>query len=64
MLISWDLGWLWMRTMSRGGRWVAVAPPDGSTVIALIAPKRGSEEYKLIGRSRHTVPVTADVVEI
>ena len=33
-----------------GGRWVAVAPPDGSAVLALIAPKRGSENYKLIGR--------------
>jgi serine phosphatase RsbU (regulator of sigma subunit)/predicted enzyme related to lactoylglutathione lyase len=45
-----------------GGRWVAVAPPDGSTVLALIAPKRGSEEHKLIGRSRHTVLVTEDVM--
>ena len=33
-----------------GGRWVAVAPPDGSSILALIAPKRGSENYKLIGR--------------
>lgn len=45
-----------------GGRWVAVAPPDGSTVLALIAPKRNSEEYKLIGRSKHAVLVTEDVV--
>jgi serine phosphatase RsbU (regulator of sigma subunit) len=43
------------------GRWVAVAPPDGNTVLALIAPKRKSEEYKLIGRSKHTVLVTEDV---
>ena len=45
-----------------GGRWVAVAPPDGNTVLALITPKRKSEEYKLIGRSRHAVFVTEDVL--
>jgi serine phosphatase RsbU (regulator of sigma subunit)/predicted enzyme related to lactoylglutathione lyase len=45
-----------------GGRWVAVAPPDGNTVLALVSPKRNSEEYKLIGRSRHAVLVTEDVM--
>ena len=45
-----------------GGRWVAVAPPDGSTVLALVTPKRKSEEYKLIGRARHAVLVTEDVM--
>jgi serine phosphatase RsbU (regulator of sigma subunit)/predicted enzyme related to lactoylglutathione lyase len=45
-----------------GGRWVAVAPPDGNTVLALITPKRRSEEYKLIGRARHAVLVTEDVM--
>jgi serine phosphatase RsbU (regulator of sigma subunit)/predicted enzyme related to lactoylglutathione lyase len=44
------------------GRWVAVAPPDGNTVLALVTPKRKSEEYKLIGRCRHTVLVTEDVM--
>ena len=43
------------------GRWVAVAPPDGNTVLALVTPKRNSDEYKLIGRSRHAVLVTEDV---
>jgi serine phosphatase RsbU (regulator of sigma subunit) len=43
------------------GRWLAVAPPDGNTVLALIAPKRKSEEYKLIGRSKDVVLVTEDV---
>jgi serine phosphatase RsbU (regulator of sigma subunit) len=43
------------------GRWIAVAPPDGRTVIALVSPKRKSDEYKLIGRSKHTVLVTEDV---
>ncbi|HEY4045596.1 MAG TPA: SpoIIE family protein phosphatase, partial [Acidobacteriaceae bacterium] len=45
-----------------GGRWVAVAPPDGNSVLALVSPKRNSEEYKLIGRSRHAVFVTEDVM--
>ena len=45
-----------------GGRWVAVAPPDGSTVLALVSPRRSSEDYKLIGRSRHAVLVTEDVM--
>ena len=45
-----------------GGRWLAVAPPDGSTVLALVSPRRNSEEYKLIGRSRHAVLVTEDVL--
>jgi serine phosphatase RsbU (regulator of sigma subunit)/predicted enzyme related to lactoylglutathione lyase len=45
-----------------GGRWVAVAPPDGNTVLALVTPKRKSEEYKLIGRSRSAVLVTEDVM--
>ena len=44
-----------------GGRWVAVAPPDGNTLIALVSPRRNSPEHKLIGRSKHTVLVTEDV---
>ncbi|HMK22897.1 MAG TPA: SpoIIE family protein phosphatase [Terriglobales bacterium] len=45
-----------------GDRWVAVAPPDGNTVLALVAPRPKSEERKLIGKSRHTVLVTEDVM--
>jgi serine phosphatase RsbU (regulator of sigma subunit)/predicted enzyme related to lactoylglutathione lyase len=45
-----------------GGRWLAVAPPDGSTVLALVSPRRNSENYKLIGRCRHAVLVTEDVM--
>src|ERR1700740_2303728 len=44
------------------GRWVAVAPPDGNTVLALVTPKRKSEEYKLIGRCKHAVLVAEDVM--
>jgi phosphoserine phosphatase RsbU/P len=44
-----------------GGRWVAVAPPDGSAVLALVAPKPGEEGYDLIGRGRDTAFITEDV---
>jgi serine phosphatase RsbU (regulator of sigma subunit)/predicted enzyme related to lactoylglutathione lyase len=44
------------------GRWVAVAPPDGQTLLALIAPTRKTEEHKLIGRSKHAVLATEDVM--
>src|ERR1700729_2343937 len=45
----------------QSGRWVAVAPPDGTAVLTLIAPKPESAEYKLIGRSTQVVFVTEDV---
>jgi serine phosphatase RsbU (regulator of sigma subunit) len=48
-------------SVESGGRWVAVAPPDGQAVIALITPKRNSEEHKFIGRCRNAVLVTEDV---
>src|ERR1700738_4022114 len=44
-----------------GGRWVAVAPPDGSAVLTLVAPEPDSKEYALIGRSTQVVFVTEDV---
>jgi serine phosphatase RsbU (regulator of sigma subunit) len=44
------------------GRWIAVAPPDGSAVLMLIAPKRGTPEYKLVGRAAHMSFVTEDVL--
>jgi len=34
-----------------GQRWIAVAPPDGPSVLALIQPKPGSREVDLIGKS-------------
>jgi serine phosphatase RsbU (regulator of sigma subunit) len=45
-----------------GGRWVAVSPPDGSAVLMLISPKRGTQEYKLIGRATQVAFVTEDVM--
>lgn len=43
------------------GRWVAIAPPDGSAILALIAPRRGSENYKLIGRATQIAFIAEDV---
>jgi serine phosphatase RsbU (regulator of sigma subunit) len=48
--------------LQSGDRWVAVAPPDGSAVIALIAPPSDSQQYKLIGRSTGIVFVTENVI--
>jgi serine phosphatase RsbU (regulator of sigma subunit)/predicted enzyme related to lactoylglutathione lyase len=45
-----------------GGRWIAVAPPDGQAVLALVTPKRNSEERKFIGRCRNVVLVTENVM--
>jgi len=47
--------------LQSGDRWVAVAPPDGTAVLSLVAPKPESREYQLIGRSTQVVLVTADV---
>src|SRR5580658_8185676 len=44
-----------------GRRWVAVAPPDGSTVLLLIQPEPDSAQQKLIGRATQVVLVTEDV---
>lgn len=44
-----------------GERWVAVAPPDGSAILALVTPKPGSEECNLVGQSRQVVFITEDV---
>jgi catechol 2,3-dioxygenase-like lactoylglutathione lyase family enzyme len=44
------------------GRWVAVAPPDGTAILVLVTPESDLQEYKLIGRCRHVVLVADDVV--
>lgn len=48
--------------LQSGERLVAVSPPDGSTVLALVAPKPDTREYKLIGRSTNVVFITEDVL--
>src|SRR5215469_11683034 len=48
--------------LQSGERWLAVAPPDGEAVIALIAPEPDSKQYLLIGRHTDVVFVTDDVI--
>src|SRR3982074_1353762 len=48
--------------LQSGQRWVAAAPPDGTAVLTLIAPRPESREYKLIGRPTDVVFVTDDVL--
>ena len=48
--------------LQSGDRWVAVAPPDGSAVLTLIAPPPHSKQYNLIGRATGIVFVTEDVI--
>jgi serine phosphatase RsbU (regulator of sigma subunit) len=48
--------------LQSGERWVAVAPPDGTAILALVAPKRESRDYKLIGRSTQVAFVTDNVL--
>jgi serine phosphatase RsbU (regulator of sigma subunit)/catechol 2,3-dioxygenase-like lactoylglutathione lyase family enzyme len=47
--------------LQSGERWVAVSPPDGTAVLTLVAPARGTPEHKLIGRATQVVLVTSDV---
>src|SRR5437870_13400756 len=48
--------------LQSGERWVAVAPPDGTAILALVAPKPGSRDYKLIGRATQVAFVTDNVL--
>jgi serine phosphatase RsbU (regulator of sigma subunit)/catechol 2,3-dioxygenase-like lactoylglutathione lyase family enzyme len=48
--------------VASGQRWVTVAPPDGTAVLSLVAPRPDSKEYELIGRQTPVVFVTDDVV--
>jgi serine phosphatase RsbU (regulator of sigma subunit) len=45
-----------------GGRWVTVAPPDGTANLTLVAPEPESPQYKLIGRPTQVSFVTEDVL--
>lgn len=48
--------------LPKGDRWLAIAPPDGTAVLALVAPKPHSLEHKLIGRSTGIVFLAEDVL--
>ena len=43
------------------GRWVAIAPPDGSAILALIAPPKGSENHRLIGKPTQIGFIAEDI---
>ena len=43
------------------GRWVAIAPPDGQAIIALVAPKPGTEKYRFIGRDTQIGFISDDI---
>jgi len=48
--------------LQSGERWLAVSPPDGETVLALVAPEPGSKQSEMIGRPTEVVFVTDDVL--
>lgn len=43
------------------GRSVTIAPPDGTAILALIAPRPEAEEYALVGKGRFVVFLSDDV---
>jgi serine phosphatase RsbU (regulator of sigma subunit)/catechol 2,3-dioxygenase-like lactoylglutathione lyase family enzyme len=49
------------RRVPEQSRWVAVAPPDGTAILALVTPKPDQEEYRHIGQARQIVLITEDV---
>jgi serine phosphatase RsbU (regulator of sigma subunit)/catechol 2,3-dioxygenase-like lactoylglutathione lyase family enzyme len=48
-------------SLQSGERWVAVSPPDGTAILALVAPPPRSPEHRLIGRATHVILITGDV---
>jgi len=48
--------------LQSGERWLAVAPPDGDTVLALVAPAPESKLHAMIGHPTDIVFVTDDVL--
>jgi serine phosphatase RsbU (regulator of sigma subunit)/predicted enzyme related to lactoylglutathione lyase len=43
------------------GRWIAIAPPDGSALLALVAPRPGTEKARLIGRATQVGFISEDI---
>ncbi|MEI9977404.1 MAG: SpoIIE family protein phosphatase [Edaphobacter sp.] len=43
------------------GRWVAVAPPDGQAILALVAPKPGTDKHRFIGRETQIGFLSEDI---
>ena len=47
--------------LDTGEHWVAVTPPYGTAILALVTPKPNSEEYGFIGRHSQITFLTEDV---
>jgi len=47
--------------LESGEHWIAVAPPDGTAMLALVTPEPDSEEYKLIGGQSQVAFLTEDI---
>jgi len=45
-----------------GERWLAVSPPDGQAIVALVTPPPDSRQAQLIGRATDVVFITDDVI--
>lgn len=45
-----------------GAQWMAVAPPDGTAVLALIEAGPGTREHQFVGRATHVVLMTENVI--
>ena len=43
------------------GRWVAIAPPDGAALLALVAPRPGTEKARLVGRATQIGFISEDI---
>jgi serine phosphatase RsbU (regulator of sigma subunit)/predicted enzyme related to lactoylglutathione lyase len=43
------------------GRWVAIAPPDGQAILALVAPKPGTDKHRFIGRETQIGFISEDI---
>ena len=48
-------------SLQTGEHWVAVAPPDGTAILALVTPEPDSEEAKLIGGHSQVVFLTENI---
>src|SRR4029450_10173938 len=47
--------------LQSGERWVAVSPPDGTAILALVVPPAGAAGPKRTGRATHVIFITSDV---
>jgi serine phosphatase RsbU (regulator of sigma subunit)/catechol 2,3-dioxygenase-like lactoylglutathione lyase family enzyme len=48
--------------LQSGERWIAVAPPDGTALLSLVAPELESKDFLQIGRPTGIVFIAEDVV--